>query len=469
MNTSSGDEGDLCPGSEEPPPLSFSTHPLTSADLTCLSEPATLGHLDFGQSWPNSESETLVQVMPAAGLRRKTLPPSNGKRKIRHLAPESATQRFRRLHFPEVSDSDWQDWRWQSRNRFRSLADLERVLKLSVEERQALEEGGSMLPLGISPYYMSLIDPENADQALRKTVVPTIYESFRTIGEADDPLSEDTHSPAPGLVHRYHDRVLLLALDYCSTYCRYCTRSRVVGHNEILPDKQRLEAALDYIRRTPQIRDVLISGGDPLALADHKLEWILTSLRAIPHVEFVRIGTKMPAVLPQRITRDLCRMLRRFHPLWMSVHFLHPDECTPEAKEACERLADAGIPLGSQTVLLKGVNDDVETMKGLVQRLLRMRVRPYYLYQCDPISGSAHFRTTVAKGLEIIEGLRGHTTGYAIPTYVIDAPGGGGKIPLQPDYLVGRDGDFLLLRNYEGKVFRYPDPIPTPATGESRG
>ena len=280
-----------------------------------------------------------------------------------------------------------------------------------------------MLPVGITPYYMSLLDRHDAEQPLRRTVIPVTGEFLRTPGEADDPLGEDGHSPTPGLVHRYPDRVLLLALDFCSTYCRYCTRSRVVGHGEIMPSEARLEKAFDYIRQTPAIRDVLISGGDPLALSEEKLDWILGSLRAIPHLEFIRIGTKMPAVLPQRITPALIRVFKKYHPLWMSVHFLHPDECTPEANVACSRLADAGIPLGSQTVLLKGINDSVSVMKDLCHRLLTMRVRPYYIYQCDPISGSAHFRTSVSKGLEIIEGLRGHTTGYAVPTYVIDAPG----------------------------------------------
>jgi lysine 2,3-aminomutase len=306
---------------------------------------------------------------------------------------------------------------------------------------------------------MSLLDAEDAWQPLRRTVVPTQSEFVRTEGEADDPLGEDAHSPVPGLVHRYPDRVLLLPLDFCSTYCRYCTRSRVVGHGELMPQESRLTAAFDYLRRAPEIRDVLISGGDALALGEDRLEWILRHLRAIPNIEFIRIGTKMPAVLPQRITRELCRMLRRYHPIWMSLHFIHPDECTPEAAQACARLADAGIPLGSQTVLLKDVNDDVEIIRQLMHKLLLMRVRPYYLYQCDPISGSSHFRTPVAKGLEIIEGLRGHTTGYAVPTYVIDAPGGGGKIPLQPNSVVGRDGDWLLLRNYEGREYRYHDPL----------
>ncbi len=376
-------------------------------------------------------------------------------------APRSTfqTRAFRKAFYPDVPDREWNDWRWQARNRLRTLAQLEQVLVLSEDERKALSDGDSMLPASVTPYYMSLVSRDDNSQPLRRTVIPTTAEHFRGPGEADDPLGEESDSPVPGLVHRYPDRVLLLVTDFCSSYCRYCTRSRMVGHGGIAPTESRLEQAFDYIRRTPTIRDVLISGGDPLALSDERLDWILGSLRRIPHVEFLRIGTKMPAVLPQRITPELCRMLRRHHPLWMSLHFLHPDECTPESFHACTRLADAGIPLGSQTVLLAGVNDNVETMKQLFHRLLTMRVRPYYLYQCDPISGSAHFRTPVTKGLEIIEGLRGHTTGYAIPNYVIDAPGGGGKIPLQPNYMVGRDGDDLLLRNFRGEVYRYPDVI----------
>jgi lysine 2,3-aminomutase len=319
-----------------------------------------------------------------------------------------------------------------------------------------------MLPVGVTPYYLSLLDRQDSENPLRRTVVPVTAELRRGPGEADDPLGEDSHMPVPGLVHRYPDRVLLLALDFCSTYCRYCTRSRVVGHGEIAPNEKRLEVAFDYLRRHREIRDVLVSGGDPLALSDDKLEWLLTRLREIPHLEFLRLGTKMPAVLPQRVTPELARRLRRFHPFWMSLHFMHPDECTPECARACARLADAGIPLGAQIVLARGVNDDVATMKELVHRLVMMRVRPYYLYQCDPISGSAHFRTTVEKGLEIVSGLRGHTTGYAVPTYVIDAPGGGGKIPLFPQAVVGRDGDDLLLRNFEGRIFRYPDPVERP-------
>lgn len=377
------------------------------------------------------------------------------------------TREFRRRFFPDATDQQWNDWRWQSRFRFRTLEQIERALVLSDDEREAIVRGGTMLPVGITPYYMSLLDREDPLQPLRKTVIPSTGEFVRTPGEADDPLGEDGHSPVPGLVHRYPDRVLLLALDFCSTYCRYCTRSRVVGHGEIVPNEARLEAIFEYLRATPQVRDVLISGGDPLALSDERLDWLLGKLRGIPHIEFVRIGTKMPAVLPQRITKDLTRVLRKYHPLWMSVHFLHPAECTPESTRACGRLADAGIPLGSQTVLLRGVNDNVATMKDLVHHLLMMRVRPYYLYQCDPISGSSHFRTPVSKGLEIIQGLRGHTTGYGVPTYVIDAPGGGGKIPLQPNSVVGRDGDDLVLRNFEGETFRYPDPLGATSVAEA--
>ena len=371
------------------------------------------------------------------------------------------TQAFRERFFPDVADEQWDDWRWQVRHRIRTLDQFAAMINLSAVEHNALMHGGTMLPVGVTPYYMSLIDPDDPQQPLRKTVVPTTAEFTRMPGEADDPLGEDGHSPVPGLVHRYPDRVLLLPLDFCSTYCRYCTRSRVVGHGEIVPNEARLDAIFDYLEQATQVRDVLISGGDPLALSDDRLDAILSRLRAIPHIEFVRIGTKMPAVLPQRITPELCDVLRRYHPLWMSLHFVHPDECTPESSQACGRLADAGIPLGSQTVLLQGVNDDVETMKQLVHRLLMMRVRPYYLYQCDPISGSSHFRTPVSKGLEIIAGLRGHTTGYAVPTYVIDAPGGGGKIPLQPDNVVGRDGDYPVAAQ-----FRRQD-VPLPRSGGS--
>jgi lysine 2,3-aminomutase len=368
-----------------------------------------------------------------------------------------AVRSFRKRHFPSVPTKLWNDWQWQTSHRIRSLGQLESMISLSEDERAAFTGTETVLPLGITPYYMSLVSRDDPDQPIRRTVIPTVYETALTAGEADDPLGEDGMSPVTGLVHRYPDRVLLLLSDFCSTYCRYCTRSRVVGHGAIHPSRNRLERAFAYIEQTTSIRDVLLSGGDPLMLGEEKLSWILSRLRQIPHVEIVRIGTKVPAVLPQRITQRLVRMLRQYHPLWMSLHFTHPDECTPEALRACTMLADAGIPLGSQTVLLKGVNDSVETMRSLVHNLLKMRVRPYYLYQCDPITGSAHFRTPIAKGLEIIRGLRGFTSGYAVPTYVVDAPGGGGKIPLMPDYVVGREDDALVLRNYENKIYRYPE------------
>jgi len=373
----------------------------------------------------------------------------------------SATRAFYKRTYPGSSAQEWNDWRWQLRERVRSLAELERLFSLSGDERAAVLRHRGALPVGITPYYASLLSPDDPQQGLRRTHIPVGDEYLRTPGEADDPLGEDHDTSVPGVVHRYPDRVLFLATGFCSTYCRYCTRSRMVGEagGEYRFDKNQWERALEYIEQHAEIRDVLLSGGDPLTLADDKLDYLLGRLRRIKHVEFLRIGTKVPVVLPMRVTRQLTRMLRKYHPLWMSVHVTHPDELTPEVSEATARLADAGIPLGSQTVLLRGINDEVATMKRLMHGLLMRRVKPYYLYQCDPITGSAHFRTPVAKALEIIAGLRGHTTGYAVPTYVIDAPGGGGKIPLLPEYVVGRDGDDLLLRNFEGGTYRYPDPL----------
>lgn len=367
------------------------------------------------------------------------------------------TRVFRKKYYRGVTDKQWNNWHWQIQNRIRSLSQLSNILDLTREEREAMEFSGTALPLGITPYFASLIASDRPDHALRKTVVPTIHELFKMPCESDDPLGEDHQSPVPGLVHRYPDRALLMVTDFCSTYCRYCTRSRVVGNGTIHPNRSRLQMAVEYIRNHSMIRDVVVSGGDPLTLSDDRLEWLLQQLRVIPHLEIIRIGTKVPVVLPQRVTPKLVRMLRKYHPLWMSLHFIHPEECTPETYRACEMLADAGIPLGSQTVLLKGVNDDVDTMKELMHHLMKMRVRPYYLYQCDPISGSGHFRTSIEKGLEIIKGLRGFTSGYAVPTYVVDAPGGGGKIPLMPNYIQGYDKDNLVMKNYEGNVYQYPD------------
>ncbi len=369
------------------------------------------------------------------------------------------TRRFREKFFPAVTDEQWNDWKWQLRSRIRDLSSAERMLDLSKDERATIFELGDRLPVGVTPYYASLLDPDNPSQGIRRTMVPVGDEFVTAEGEAEDPLNEDGDMPVPGLVHRYPDRVLFLVTSFCAVYCRYCTRSRLVGKTgEYHFNQAQFERALAYIEATPEIRDVLISGGDPLTMADDRLEWLLSRLRAIPHVEFIRIGTKVPVVLPQRITPALTKMLRKYHPLWMSVHFMHPDEITPEVAQSCGRLSDAGIPLGSQTVLTKDVNDDPDTMKSLMHNLLKIRVRPYYIYQCDPIPGSRHFRTPVEKGLKIMEALRGHTTGYAVPTFVIDGPGGGGKIPLSPNYVLGRDGDDIIIRNFEGKTFRYPDP-----------
>jgi len=372
----------------------------------------------------------------------------------------SDSRAFYRRFYPGTTAAEWNDWRWQMRTRIRSLDELARVFRLSEDEYAAVARHKGSLPVGITPYYASLMGLNDADEALRRTHITTGGEYVRSPGEDDDPLSEDHDTVVPGLVHRYPDRVLFLVTGTCSTYCRYCTRSRLVGNpgGEYQFSRGQWEQALAYLEAHTEVRDVLLSGGDPLTLSDDKLDWLLGRLRAIRHIEFLRIGTKMPVVTPQRVTRGLVRVLKKHHPLWMSIHFTHPRELTREVAEATARLADAGIPLGSQTVLLKDINDTPATMTSLMHGLLKLRVKPYYLYQTDPISGSAHFRTPVEKGLEIIRALRGHTTGYATPIFCVDAPGGGGKIQLAPDPIAGRDGDYLLLRNFEGKIYRYPDP-----------
>ena len=418
-----------------------------------------------GGSGHNGVSLTVLKHSASLKLGRngKSRPVRAPRLRIRARRSDSrggASEPFRREFFRETSSQEWDDWRWQLRKRMRDLAGLERVFSLSVPERAAVQSIGGHLPVGITPYYASLIDRNDPQDPIRKTMIPLPGEFVTGPGEADDPLAEDAFMPVPGLVHRYPDRVLFLVTNFCATYCRYCTRARLVGQTgEYHFNPKQYEAAIAYIQAHPEIRDVLLSGGDPLTMSDDRIEWILSRLHAIRHVEFLRIGSKIPAVLPQRITPGLCDMLRRYHPFWMSIHFMHPREITPEVSQACGRLADAGIPLGAQIVLTRGVNDDVDTMRRLVLGLLRIRVRPYYIYQCDPISGSAHLRTPIEKGLEIIAGLRGFVTGYAVPTFVVDAPGGGGKIPLFPDTLVGREGDYALLRNYEGKEFRYYDPL----------
>jgi len=385
---------------------------------------------------------------------------STFQRSMDFISVNPRAKAFYQEYFPNSTEEDWKSWKWQLKNRFTNLEQLQRIVILSDEEKKALEGKRETLPLAITPYYASLLDPVDFNQPIRRCVIPVDAEQILSPGEALDPLHEDGDSPVPGIVHRYPDRVLFLVTSFCSVNCRYCTRSRVVQeHDSHMTNMAQWEKAIEYIKNNPQIRDVLLSGGDPLTLPENKLDWLLSELRKIEHVEMLRIGTKVPAVLPQRITPSLVQILQKYHPLFLSIHFTHPHEITPEITESCGRLADSGIPLGSQTVLLKGVNDNVDTMKDLVHGLLKTRVRPYYLYQCDPIPGSSHFRTPVKKGLEIIRGLRGFTTGYAVPNFVIDAPGGGGKIPLLPDYVLGHDGDDLLLTNYEGKVYRYPDPV----------
>jgi lysine 2,3-aminomutase len=364
---------------------------------------------------------------------------------------------FLHHYFPEATERDWNNWHWQLRNSVTTIQRLSKFLELSVNEIRPAQAINDTLPIRITPYYLSLLDKYKADQPLRKSVVPVFDEFLVSRGEASDPLSESHHSPVPNIVHRYPDRVLFLVTGFCSTYCRYCTRSHMVAKDKCHIGLKAWEPGLQYIRQHPEIRDVLISGGDPLAMNDLNIEYLLSRLRDIEHVEIIRIGTKVPVVLPQRINRSLVNILKKYHPLYISIHFTHPDEITPEVKDACEKLANVGIPLGSQTVLLKGINDSVPVMKQLMHGLLKIRVRPYYLYQCDPILGSAHFRTPIAKGLEIIRGLRGHTSGYAVPQYVVDAPGGGGKIPLLPDYYQGREDGYVLLKNYEDKIFKYPD------------
>ncbi len=358
----------------------------------------------------------------------------------------------------DVSEKDWNDWRWQLKNRITTLEQLQRLMPtLTPEEFAGTQLANQKLSLAITPYFFNLIDPADELCPIRRQMIPRVEETHTAAWEMSDPCGEDSHSPVPGLVHRYPDRVLFLVTDRCASYCRYCTRSRLVSNAAGYDFHPEFDKQIAYIEQHAEIRDVLLSGGDPLLFSDEKLEYLLSRLRAIPHVEFLRIGTRIPIFLPQRITSELCAMLKQFHPLFVSIHSNHPRELTVEVRDALGRLADAGIPLGNQAVLLKHVNDDVEIMRAQMQKLLMCRVKPYYLYQCDLIAGSAHLRASVRKGLEIMEALRGHTTGYAVPTYVIDAPGGGGKVPVNPEYLLSRNADRVVIRNYEGKIFEYPE------------
>jgi lysine 2,3-aminomutase len=359
--------------------------------------------------------------------------------------------------YADVPDEKWNDWRWQLSHRLNTVEEIEKVFPLTDSERKALQSSG-LFRVDITPYFISLIDPKDPNDPVRKQIIPRSEEMQAFTAMMEDSLAEDRHSPVPGLVHRYPDRVLMLVTTQCASYCRYCTRSRIVGDPGQTFSRQEFEAQLEYLKRTPQVRDVLLSGGDPLVLAPKILEEILTRLREIPHIEIVRIGSRVPVFLPMRVTRELCDMLQKFHPLWINIHINHPNEISQELAEACDRMARAGIPLGNQSVLLAGVNDCVHIQRELVQKMTRIRVRPYYLYQCDLVEGAGHFRTPVAKGIEIIEGLRGHTSGYAVPQFIVDAPGGGGKIPVMPNYQISASDHKIILRNYEGYVTTYEEP-----------
>jgi len=359
--------------------------------------------------------------------------------------------------YADVPDEKWNDWRWQLSHRLNSVEEIEKVIPLTDSERKALQTSG-LFRVDITPYFISLIDPDDPNDPVRMQIIPRAEEMQAFTAMMEDSLAEDRHSPVPGLVHRYPDRVLMLVTTQCASYCRYCTRSRIVGDPGQTFSRQEFEAQIEYLKRTPQVRDVLLSGGDPLVLAPKILKEILTRLREIPHIEIVRIGSRVPVFLPMRVTQELCDMLQEFHPLWINIHINHPNEISQELSDACDRMTRAGIPLGNQSVLLAGVNDCVHIQRELVQKMTRIRVRPYYLYQCDLVEGAGHFRTPVAKGIEIIEGLRGHTSGYAVPQFIVDAPGGGGKIPVMPTYQISASDHKIILRNYEGYLTTYEEP-----------
>ena len=360
--------------------------------------------------------------------------------------------------FPNVTDEQWNDWKWQVKNRIETYEELSKYFTFEPEEAEGIKKALAKFRMAITPYYLSLIDPNDPYDPIRRQAIPAGEECNIAPADLNDPLHEDEDSPAPGLTHRYPDRVLFLITDMCSMYCRHCTRRRFAGQKDDESPSERIEKCLAYIEKTPQVRDVLLSGGDCLMVSDQKLEYIIQRLRKIPHVEIVRLGSRTPVVCPQRITPELCEMLKKYHPIWLNTHFNHPNEFTPEAEQALARLANAGIPLGNQTVLLRGVNDCVHVMKKLMHELVRNRVRPYYIYQCDLSMGLEHFRTPVSKGIEIIENLRGHTSGYAVPTFVVDAPGGGGKTPVMPQYVISQSPDKVILRNFEGVITTYTEP-----------
>lgn len=405
----------------------------------------------MGTMLKETESDRLDEPSPETRLSRLKVFRSHGRGK-----------------WTNIPKQQWNDWRWQLQNRITTLEELKSLLpELTKSEEAGVLLAGKRLAMAITPYFFTLIDGNNPDCPIRKQVIPRIEETNTAPWEMLDPCGEEADTAVPGLVHRYPDRVLFLVTDRCAAYCRYCTRSRLVSNATGYGFHPDFEKQIQYIKDHPEVRDVLLSGGDPLLFSDDKLNELLSRLRAIPHLELLRIGTRIPIFLPQRITPQLCDILKKYHPLFISIHTNHPDELTVESREALARLANAGIPLGNQSVLLKGINDDLIVMKALLHKLLMCRVKPYYLYQCDLVRGTAHLRTSVKKGIEIMKGLRGFTTGYAIPQYVIDAPGGGGKIPITPDYICSHNSERILLRNYEGKLFEYPeapDGSPLPKT-----
>lgn len=360
--------------------------------------------------------------------------------------------------FADVPAQQWNDWKWQVENRIETLEDLEKYLKLTEEEREGIRQCLDKFRMAITPYYLSLIDLDDPMDPIRRQCVPQKAELYFAPEEDVDPLHEDTDSPVPGLTHRYPDRVLMLITDQCASYCRHCTRRRFVGQNDCALPKSQVDQCIDYVRQHPEVRDVLVSGGDAFMQSDASLEYVISSLRAIDHVEIIRIGTRTPVVMPQRITKELCDMLRKYHPVWVNVHFNSPKEITEESAKACAMLADAGIPLGNQSVLLAGVNDCPHVMTELLHKLVKIRVRPYYIYVCDLAPGLSHLRTPVSKGIEIMEALRGHTSGFCIPTFVVDAPGGGGKIPVMPNYVLSQTPRKVILRNFEGVITTYTEP-----------
>lgn len=373
----------------------------------------------------------------------------------------TVAQRFKPVGkgpFGHVPDEDWYDWTWQMQNRITDIQELGRYIRLSQAEIEGAEAGRDVFKIGVTPYYVALMDPDNPDCPVRMQATPRPDEMVEHPSDMEDPLAEDRDMPVKGLTHRYPDRVLLYMTQDCAMFCRHCTRKRKVADPHTAADEAQIQAGIDYIRRTPAVRDVIVSGGDALAVSDDRLEWILAAIRAIPHVEIIRIATRTPVTMPMRITDDLLAMLKKYHPIYLNTHFNHPNECTAEAFTACRMIAEAGIPIGNQMVLLKGINDNAATVMKLNHTLLMMRAKPYYIYQCDPTFGNYHFRTTISKGLEIIGALRGWTSGLAVPYYVIDAPGGGGKVPILPEYVKSWENGVLVVRNFRGDEYTYIEP-----------